>query len=110
MKKFYSLSLLLLWVLSLMPLSFSSASVFAQDPHKISPHLLEGTANEEITEFFLVLNEQADLSTAYTLPNKEAKGRYVYQQLRQVAERTQAPLKIWLKDQNSLYSSRYLHP
>ncbi len=44
------------------------------------------------SEFLIVLAEQADLSGAAALSTKLAKGRFVVEQLRETAARTQAPL------------------
>jgi subtilisin family serine protease len=44
------------------------------------------------TQFFVDLKDQADLSGAYALDTKQAKGSYVYQRLTSVAQQTQAPL------------------
>lgn len=43
-------------------------------------------------EFLLVLSEQADLGPAARLPTKLQKTTYVYETLRELAERTQEPL------------------
>jgi subtilisin family serine protease len=43
-------------------------------------------------DFLVVLEEQADLSTAAHLEDKRARGRFVYDSLTEVARRTQAPL------------------
>jgi len=48
--------------------------------------------NDGLGEFLVILSEQADLSHAAELPDKTAKGRYVFETLRSVAVRTQPPL------------------
>lgn len=48
-------------------------------------------------ELLLYLGEQVDLSGAAGLASKEEKGRYVVEQLRSVALRTQAPLLLELE-------------
>lgn len=58
---------------------------------KVDPWLLSATGKGE-AEFLILLSEQADLSGAAQLPTKQAKGAYVFQKLRGVASRTQAPL------------------
>ncbi len=67
----------------------SGPFVFAQ---KIEREVLEAFSTEGYTEALVVLVEQADLRFAQQLPNKEAKGEYVFQKLRSTAERSQAPL------------------
>ncbi len=58
---------------------------------RVDPAVLENAAIGE-TEFLVLLAEQADLSGAAALTTQAAKGRYVYEQLSQTAQRTQAPL------------------
>lgn len=45
------------------------------------------------------LNEQADVSGADLLDSKVAKGRYVFDPLNEVADRTQPELVRWLESQ-----------
>ncbi|MCA9931217.1 MAG: S8 family serine peptidase, partial [Anaerolineales bacterium] len=49
------------------------------------------------TEFLVMLTTQADLSAAAALPDKDAKGRYVYEQLTAVAQQTQPALRAQLQ-------------
>ena len=49
------------------------------------------------TSVLLVMRQQADLSAAAGLPTKEAKGRYVYERLRAVAEASQRDLRATLE-------------
>ena len=60
---------------------------------KIEPHLAAVIAPGGSSDALIVLGEQADLSGADNLPTKQEKGQYVYAKLREVAERTQAPLR-----------------
>jgi serine protease AprX len=62
---------------------------------KIDPALFARAAAGE-TEFFVELARQADLSGAYALRTKEAKGRFVYDRLTATARVTQAPLRSQL--------------
>ena len=48
--------------------------------------------DDGLGDFLVYLSEQADLSYASELPDKLAKGRYVFETLRGVAVRTQPPL------------------
>jgi serine protease AprX len=63
---------------------------------KVAPQVLAQAASGP-TEFLVVLKAQADLSAAYKLPTKAEKGAYVYQQLSQLAARTQKPILAELK-------------
>jgi hypothetical protein len=56
---------------------------------KISPWVLSQTAGGKQTEFFIVLEDQADLSGAYRLSTKEEKGRFVFDTLSAKAKETQ---------------------
>jgi serine protease AprX len=55
------------------------------------------------TEFIIYLSEQADLSGAASLPTKLEKGRYVYEALVQVAQRTQGPVIAALQASGAEY-------
>jgi subtilisin family serine protease len=61
------------------------------------------TAASGETEFLIYLSEQADLSAAATLPTKLEKGRYVYEELTRVAQRTQGPLISVLQSSGAEY-------
>jgi serine protease AprX len=69
---------------------------------KIAPQVLAQAASGP-TEFLVVLKAQADLSAAYKLPTKAEKGAYVYQQLSQLAARTQKPVLAELKALGASY-------
>jgi len=58
---------------------------------KVDPWVLDTAAAGE-TELIVFLAEQADLSKAYALKTKLAKGFYVFETLTAVAERTQGPV------------------
>jgi serine protease AprX len=61
---------------------------------KVDPWVLEqaGQGSSGEAEFLVYLDQQADLSGVPALRTKAEKGRYVYQQLTSLAERTQGPL------------------
>ncbi len=84
------------------------SQVFTPVPDaKITPHLWHALSDGP-TDFMVVLADQADLSYADTLLTKEAKGRFVYETLRAVAERAQAPLRAQLDAESVPYQSFYL--
>jgi subtilisin family serine protease len=60
------------------------------------------------TEVLLVMRDQADLGAAPALLTREAKGRYVYETLRAVADKTQADLRANLQAQGVEYQSFYI--
>ena len=89
---------------------FSATSVVAADPHalgKIEPKVANEAASLGSSEALIIFGEQADLSGAENLPTKAARGQYVYNALREVAERTQAPLRQMLKDRGIPFTSYY---
>jgi hypothetical protein len=59
---------------------------------KIAPWVIEHTANGQQAEFFVILNDQADLSGSTALATKAEKGRYVYDALRKKSQETQRPI------------------
>src|SRR4029077_9122600 len=61
----------------------------ALQPGKIAPWGNDQTADGKQAEFFVVLNDQADLSGAASLSTKAEKGRFVYETLRSKAQSTQ---------------------
>jgi carboxypeptidase T len=75
---------------------------------KISSWVLAATADHARTDLLVVLAEQADLSPAYDLPTKQARGRWVYETLWQTAQRSQASVRAWLDAQGVAYRSFYI--
>ena len=75
---------------------------------KLSPALRADLAGGAETSFLVLLSEQADLSHVASLPGKQAKGRAVYDALRQVSRRTQAPLRAQLDALGIEYRSFYI--
>ncbi len=78
------LMLLVVWLSSV-----GNARARAAWQQKVDPWVLQETEKHGQAEFLIVLDQQADLSTATELDNKLQKGTYVYQQLTAVARRTQ---------------------
>jgi serine protease AprX len=66
------------------------------------------TADDAEAEFLVVLGEQADLSGAAALPDRQARLRTVYDALRQTALRSQAPLRAELDAAGAAYRSFYV--
>jgi serine protease AprX len=75
---------------------------------KIAPWVIEHTANGETAEFFVVLARQADLSGTISLATKAAKGRYVYEELRNQSQATQGPVLQWLRERGIEHHSFYI--
>ena len=60
------------------------------------------------TEVLVVLRAQADLRGAAALPTRKAKGRYVYERLLSVAQRSQRDLRAVLDAQGTEYQAFYI--
>jgi len=79
--------------------AYQGASSFAgaaQDPRsKVEAAVLEKAGRGETT-FWVLLHEKANLAKAPTMKNHEARGEFVYRELKGVADRTQAPLRAEL--------------
>ena len=58
--------------------------------------------------FLIILEEQADLSAADDIPDREARLQYVYETLVETAERTQGPVRAELDDLDVPYHSYYI--
>ena len=85
-----------------------SRPVSSSQTEKISARVLNETANGGSTEALVVLAEQADLSPASALQGKLAKGRYVVNTLRAVANRTQGPVLDFLRRRGVPYQAFYI--
>jgi serine protease AprX len=66
------------------------------------------TVDGDEAEFLVVLAEQADLTRAAALRNREVRLRYVYDTLRETALRTQAPLRAELDAAGVEYRSFHI--
>ena len=80
----------------------------APDQAKISPWVSAATANGAATDLLIVLYEQADLSAAYTLRSKTARGHFVRDALWETAQHSQAPLRAWLDARGMPYRAFYI--
>jgi subtilisin family serine protease len=72
---------------------------------KVSSQVMVATANGESAPFVIYMGAQADLSDAYAITDQDLRGRYVYDKLRQQAERTQGPVKELLDARGVTYKS-----
>jgi serine protease AprX len=75
---------------------------------KVNPRVLAATANGSRSDFLIVLREQANLAAAAQLKTKDAKGTFVYNALRAVANRTQPPVLAALDRLGLKYQSYYV--
>jgi serine protease AprX len=74
--------------------------------HPMVWEMLQAEGGE--AQVLVLLRARADLSGADALPTKEAKGRYVYETLRAVAEETQRDLRAALDAQGADYRPFYI--
>jgi subtilisin family serine protease len=100
----------LLFVVAALVLSVSTiAPAQSSNPAaKISPRVMTDTESGKSAQALVVLTEQADLRPAYSLQTKEEKGTFVYNTLREVANRTQAPLLRTLDSLGVPYQRFYI--
>jgi subtilisin family serine protease len=76
--------------------------------NKIAPWVVEHTAHGQQAEFFVVLADQANVSAAAHLPTKTAKGRFVFETLRDKAQATQGSILRWLRERNIGHQSFFI--
>lgn len=77
----------------------------AQPAGKIAPDVLSATSGGQVAPIAILLADQADLSPAYSITDRDARGRFVYDTLRSHADRTQAALRAELDALGTRYSS-----
>lgn len=87
-------------------LLFSLVQLSAQEwQQKIDAEILAELQAGAKTEAIIAFVEQADLSPAYRLKTKEAKAHFVYQQVQEVASRSQAQVVTMLDNAGLAYQS-----
>ncbi len=77
-------------------------------PAKIDPQVLKAFSAGETADYFIWMTEKADLSPAYALTTKEAKGQFVFDALRSTAESSQAAVRAALDAQGVQYQAFYI--
>lgn len=85
----------------------SGGGAFGAAPDKVTPWVMEKTAAGE-AEFLVVMADQADLTPAGALTTKAAKGRFVYDTLYGMAQRTQADVLALLASRGVPHRSYYI--
>ncbi len=68
---------------------------------KVAPAVLREVEKTGKAHFLAVFAEQADLSEAASIHGKEAKGRFVFEKLRQTADRSQARARQFLYEKKA---------
>ena len=86
-----------------------SPNAFAHSPDdarsKIDSAVLEQTRRSETTTFWIILRDKADLQPAYLVEDWNARGKFVVQELQEVAQKSQANLRKWLDGRGIAYRS-----
>lgn len=75
---------------------------------KVDRQILDKVQRGIAEDFLVVLSSQADLSAAQKLNTKEEKGRYVFERLQAVAEKSQPPVLAILKASGYDYRSFFI--
>lgn len=75
---------------------------------KIDSQLWAALRTQDAGDFFIIMAEKADLSPAYALSTKAAKGEFVFNALRATAERTQKGVRDQLARQGVAFQPFYI--
>lgn len=97
-----------LWIVFLLPALLYLPSPARATEDKIQPWVMKHTSNGKSAEFLVILADQANLSYSNALPSKAEKGRYVFSQLFETAERSQQPLRQFLRNRRIGFRSFYI--
>ncbi len=95
------------WFLGLAQFALFVSFAGAEE-RNIDPRIFAATPEGERASFLVVMREQADLSGAAAIRDPGERRRFVFEVLREVADRTQAPLVARLRSARAQYRSHYL--
>ncbi len=105
-RKLASLTFAVMLVLSLLPaVGLTQDEEVTKLSDKIDKELADLLSVNSSADFIATMAEQADLSAAYDINDWNARGQYVYDTLRAVAERSQANAKDYLDKQGLRYQT-----
>ncbi|MBN1135942.1 MAG: peptidase S8, partial [Anaerolineae bacterium] len=105
-RKLFSLLFATFLVLSLLPsVGLAQDKDAPQLSDKIEKELADLLSVNDSADFIATMAEQADLSAAYQIKDWNARGQYVYDALRAVANRSQANAKDLLDKQGLRYQT-----
>ncbi len=92
--------------------ALASVFAFSQTPgawrNKVAPDVLAAFDQGHTADVIVVLNEQADVSAARQLHGKAARSQFVFNRLRETAERTQVNARRLLHNRSARANSLYL--
>ena len=72
---------------------------------KIAPEVVADTANDKHASVVILMADQANVNAAYSMKDQDARGWYVYNTLKNHADRTQADIKAFLTARGIEYQS-----
>jgi subtilisin family serine protease len=75
---------------------------------EIEASVLQQLTEQDETTAWIILNEQADLSPAFAIQDWEERGRFVYERLQAVADRSQATLRGLLQRRGVAHRSFFI--
>lgn len=90
------------------PVRASNTTSAAQPASKIAPDVVRATASGQVAPIAILLADQADLSAAYGITDRNARGRYVYNTLKAHADKTQVGLRSELDALGVTYSAYWV--
>ncbi len=74
----------------------------------VDPRVFDGVASRQSASFLVLLREQADLSASAGIPDRAERRRFVYETLREHAEKSQASLRERLRRAGLRYHPHFL--
>ncbi len=105
MKRFWIILTLLLLAASVLPTLNATGAEQATESAPIDPYILEEMARspEGTATFLLRFRERADLAPAEEIRDWTLRGQFVYETLKETAERSQAAVRAWLEARGIAY-------
>jgi serine protease AprX len=91
MKKTFQLVFIVPILTSLLSFQGAASALALPWQYKVDAQVLQNSAEAE-TDFLVYLGQQADLRPAANIKSKNDKGKFVYEQLTSIAQRTQSPI------------------
>ncbi|HYP21682.1 MAG TPA: S8 family serine peptidase, partial [Chloroflexia bacterium] len=79
-----------------------------QAASKIESKVLAHTANGQTATFIVLMSERADLNSAYGMKDQDARGWFVYNTLKETANRSQADLRATLDAKGVQYKTLWI--
>ncbi|HEX8228228.1 MAG TPA: S8 family serine peptidase [Chloroflexia bacterium] len=106
-----ALTLLVLSIMALVSIgsnSSATASATTQPASKIESKVLLETLDGKSTSFVVLMSEKANLTPAYGMKDQDARGWYVYNTLRETANRSQAGIRASLDAKGVQYKTLWI--